>query len=348
MESINQFEKRKIDHLKISLDPRVQAEGLSRFESIQLIHEALPEINFNEVSTEIKSLNSNFSAPLFISSMTAGSEASIEINSKLASFCEKNNLLMGVGSQRRQLIEGKSSGLDSMNEWKVIRKQSPKVKLASNIGLAQLIETPIDEIKKIIDSIEAVVLFVHLNPLQECIQLEGTPQFKGGLAAIKNVAKKLNVPVVVKEVGCGISKSVFLRLADTEIYAVDVAGLGGTHWGRIEGYRHQARFEISETFKNWGIPTVDSLLMAKKEKLPYKVWSSGGVRSGLDIAKSIVLGAEMVGMAKPWLEAAKSSDDKALDKYYEKILSELKISMFCTGSRNMTDLSKKEWVWLNS
>lgn len=353
MESISQFEKRKVDHLKISLDPQVQTEGLNRFKNIQLNHCALPEIDFSEISTSVEVFGSPVDSPIFVSSMTAGSEASLEVNLKLATFCERKNILMGVGSQRRQLLSKSGSKSDSLSaksqfqEWQEIRKNAPGVKLIGNIGIAQLIQSSISDIQNLVESIQAKAIFVHLNPLQECLQYEGTPNFKGGLQAIKNLTQELKVPVIIKEVGCGISQETFLKLNESGVYAVDVAGLGGTHWGRVEGQRHKDIYEVAQTFKDWGLSTVESLIIAKKLNLSYKVWASGGVRNGLDVAKSIVLGAELVGLAKPWLEAVKSDSKDALDQMYEKILSELKITMFCTGSRNMTELSKKEWQWLS-
>lgn len=341
-ESNSQFEKRKRDHIRIALDPRSQTAGQSGLDSIELIHEALPNLDFKEVDISTSFVfngQANFlSSPIFISSMTAGHEKGREINEALARLSDRRKILMGVGSQRRELNDSNAA-----EEWVVVRKQAPHAHLLGNIGITQLIKTPIDKVRRLVDSIEAKALFVHLNPLQEALQPEGTPSFKHGLEAIENLVKIAGVPVIVKEVGCGFSVPTLKRLENTGIFAVDVSGKGGTHWGRVEGYRSEENdllFKAAQTFSNWGISTVQSMLNAKEARVGYEIWSSGGVRNGLDIAKLCALGATKVGIAKPFLEAALIGDE-ALDQLLNKLELELKIAMFCTGSKNLKDLQTK-------
>lgn len=346
-ESSTQFEKRKQDHIRIALDPRSQVEGLSGLDKVQLIHEALPNLNFKEVDPSTSFFSGKhqrpLSAPFFISSMTAGHEMAPEINSRLAQISAEKQILMGVGSQRRELAD-----VGARQEWKQVRKQAPKALLLGNLGIAQVIRTPVSQVQDLIDSLEAEALFIHLNPLQECLQPEGTPEFRGGYEALEALVKNLSVPVVVKEVGCGFSKETLQRLYNLGVHAVDVSGLGGTHWGRVEGYRSEKTellFKVAQTFENWGLSTVDSLLSANEISEKKSVWVSGGVRDGLQAAKLLAMGADMVGLAQPWLKAALAGPE-AVSELYEKLLLELKIAMFCTGVKDIAEFkTKRVWKW---
>lgn len=359
-ESNSQFEQRKRDHIRIALDPRSQTAGQSGLDSIELIHEALPNLDFKEVDVSTsfafggKAIS--LSSPIFISSMTAGHEKGHQINQALARLSDRRKILMGVGSQRRELEDSNAA-----KEWVQVRKQAPRAHLLGNIGITQLIKTPLDKVRGLIDSIEAVALFVHLNPLQEALQPEGTPDFRCGLEAIENLVKMAGVPVIIKEVGCGFSVATLKRLENTGIFAVDMSGKGGTHWGRVEGYRSEDTdllYKVAQTFSNWGLSTVQSMINAKEAQVRYEIWSSGGVRNGLDIGKLCAMGAAKVGIAKPFLEAALAGDnaneaskadkpdkaDEALDELLSKLELELKITMFCTGSKNLKDLQTKSVV----
>lgn len=347
VESSGQFEKRKQDHLRIALDPRTQADGFSGLDQVQLIHEALPDFNFSEVDTSTSFFWHKLSAPFFISSMTAGHEKATVLNSLLAELSAEKQILMGVGSQRRELTDSAAR-----QEWREVRKRAPKALLLGNLGISQLIRTPPDQIQGMVESLEAVGLFIHLNPLQECLQPEGTPEFRGGLAALESLVKQLKIPVIVKEVGCGFSSETLQRLFNIGVHAVDVSGLGGTHWGRVEGLRSQDQellFEVAQTFQNWGLSTVQSLLNAKGLPKNNSVWSSGGVRDGLQVAKLLAMGSDQVGLAQPWLKAA-LEEPKALpntlERLYEKLSLELRIAMFCTGVKTVADFkTKRVWKW---
>lgn len=345
----SQFDLRKKDHIRLALDSKTQALGLSGLDQIELIHEALPELNLSEVTSKISFIGSRdqkeifLNSPIYISSMTAGHLQGIEINKNLAQLSAQKRILMGVGSQRKELANSEADG-----EWKKIRVQAPGALLMANLGISQVISTPMDIIKRIVNNLEALALFVHLNPLQECLQPEGTPQFKGGLAVIEALVKELPVPVIIKEVGCGMSSKTLSRLNDTGVFAVDVSGLGGTHWGRIEGFRsaEESRYyKVADNFSNWGISTTQSVLNAVSINPQFQVWASGGVRSGVDVAKLLAMGVTQVGVAQPFLVAAMATDpEKQLNEVYGQFEEELRIALFCTGCRDVKTLrSSKVW-----
>jgi isopentenyl-diphosphate delta-isomerase len=275
--------------------------------------------------------------------MTAGHVDALNLNLRFALAAEKRGWAMGVGSQRRELTDPKAA-----QEWKFIREKAPNTLLFGNIGIAQVITSSVRDIQTLVDNLKARALFVHLNPLQECLQPEGTPQFKNGFAKLKELCRELSVPVIVKEVGCGISGSTFKRLQDTGVKAVDVAGLGGTHWGRLEGERSEKSSPqaiAAQTFSHWGLSTVESLLEGKYSLVNYQLWASGGVRSGLDAAKLFAIGAEKVGFAQPLLKAALHSDAE-LVRTMEQFEYELKIALFCTGSKTVQELrERRPWRW---
>jgi isopentenyl-diphosphate delta-isomerase len=335
------FEVRKADHIRLALEARMQATGRSGLDKINLIHEALPDLDFKEVSLSTRLFEYELSAPLFISSMTAGHVGSVGLNLTLARAAENRGWAMGVGSQRRQLFDHAADG-----EWLKLRKASPKLMLFGNIGLAQVIQTTVDDIRRLADSLEAAAMIVHLNPLQECLQPEGTPRFKGGLKALERLVCELGRPVIVKETGCGLSSATLSRLKGVGFAAVDIGGLGGTHWGRIEGGRagsDETLQRTAKTFRNWGIATVEALVAAVQLKPDYAVWASGGLRSGLDAAKTLAMGASMAGFAKPLIKAALSGEE-CLDREMAILEYELKTALFCTGAKDVATMREmKAW-----
>ena len=333
----HQFEQRKRDHIDIVLGKPTQTTQYSGLDDFQLIHEALPDLNFEDISLSTRRFQEETSSPFLVSSMTAGHKGSIDINQVLMTACQETGWIMGVGSQRRELSDDSAA-----REWKGLIKKYPDVELLSNIGIAQLCQTPFDTIKRLIDSLSARGIIVHLNALQECIQPEGTPQFKGGLQALSQLVKESPVPVIVKETGCGFSKKTLQRLNNIGIAAVDVSGLGGTHWGRVEGYRAQENSMLAtaaQTYARWGITTLNSILNAKSINPNFEIWGSGGVRNGLDAAKMLTLGATTVGLAKPLLTAALTGTD-AVVHTMKTLEHELKIALFCTGSKNIAILQE--------
>ncbi|MCL5272361.1 MAG: type 2 isopentenyl-diphosphate Delta-isomerase [Gammaproteobacteria bacterium] len=334
----SQFEQRKRDHIELALMPANQSSELNPFDQFSLVHEAMPDINFDDITIQSIRFKQAVQSPFFVSSMTAGHLNALNINRRLIEACSQSNWAMGVGSQRRELTDKQASF-----EWEPIRRDFPKTQLFSNLGIAQIINTPASSIQRLIDSLQANALIIHCNPLQECIQPEGTTQFKGCWDALAALVKQIPVPVIIKETGCGFSQHTLTRLNEIGVAAVDVSGVGGTHWGRIEGHRanmDSIRHGTADTFRNWGIDTLQSVKNAVKINPVFEIWGSGGVRHGLDAAKLIALGATSIGFAKPMLEAALNSTEQVLNKM-ATIEYELKTAMFCTGSQMLGDLKEK-------
>ncbi|WP_367608407.1 type 2 isopentenyl-diphosphate Delta-isomerase [Legionella sp. W05-934-2] len=333
--SISQFEQRKQDHIRLAMMDDNQATELNQFDQVQLTHQALPEINFNDISITGQRFGRAVATPFLVSSMTAGHQHGEQINFNLAAACAQTGWAMGVGSQRRQLTDESAA-----REWQAIREHFPEVVLFANLGIAQIIEHPAEAILPLIESLQAQALIIHCNPLQECIQPEGTPNFANGIAKIVSLCHRLAVPVIIKETGCGFSEKTLQQLMNKGIAAVDVSGSGGTHWGRIEGHRSShlpSNQQAALTFRNWGISTVQSLYHAKRLSPDFEIWASGGIRHGLDAAKAIALGGKTVGLAKPMLEVALQSVEAVVERMTQ-FEFELKVAMFCTGSKTLDEL----------
>lgn len=342
--SSDQFSQRKKDHIDISLKDESQAY-VDQFSRLQFQHQALPEIDFDEISLDCEVFGHPLSSPLFVSSMTLGHEGSAGLNQTILEACQEKNWMMGVGSQRRQLFDSAAR-----KECEDIRKKFPKLVVFGNIGLSQVISSPSDSIADLVDSLGAQFLVVHTNPLQEAIQPEGTPQFQGGIEALERLIEALPVPVVLKETGCGFSQTSFAKLKNISLAAIDVSGMGGTHWGRVEGLRmpeSSLGFKVAQSFSHWGISTVDSLENGLKSDVKTPLWASGGVRSGVDAAKLLALGAEKVGFAKPILQAAVEGREVLISKM-EQLDQELKVALFCLGAKNLESLIGKrtllKWI----
>jgi isopentenyl-diphosphate delta-isomerase len=333
-----QFEKRKQDHIELALMKENQANESHRYDAVELIHEALPDVNFDEIQLSGIRFGQPVEKPLMVASMTAGHQHAVNINRHLMAACMETGWAMGVGSQRRELTDSKAAA-----EWRALRNDYSTVSLYSNLGIAQVIMTPINSILRLTEAIKADALIVHCNPLQECIQPEGTPMFKGCWDALETLVKHLAIPLVVKETGCGFSKKTLERLNAIGVDAVDVSGLGGTHWGRIEGHRapHESiQQNASKTFRNWGIDTVSSIMDANSLSPSFEIWGSGGVRHGLDAAKLFALGASTVAFAKPLLAAAIHSSLQVMH-VMNTIEYEIKVTLFCTGSLTLSELKEK-------
>lgn len=339
-----QFESRKKEQLQIALSQESQTPHLAGFDQIRLRHEALPDLDFNEIDISAALFGQQLKTPFLISSMTAGHGEAVPLNAMMARVAESRGWAMGVGSQRRELFDS-----EAKQEWRKIRQAAPHAVLIGNLGIAQVISTPPSVIRQLVDNLEAQAFFVHLNPLQECMQPEGNLNFKGSYQALERLIKELSIPVIVKETGCGFSELTLKRLSELGLFAVDVAGTGGTHWGRVEGLRSQPgdlRALSAKTFADWGYSTLDSLIRAQKLKPKYELWASGGVRTGLDAAKLFALGAKRVGFAKPILQSALSGE-AALIATMTRLEFELKVALFCTGSRTLAELAEPGvWEWI--
>jgi len=328
---------RKLDHLTISLTKKVESNKPPGFNDVTLIHNALPEINKNEIDLSINLFGCRLNAPLIIEPMTGGTFKAIKINASLAEAAEKLKIGIGVGSQRAALEDPSLK-----KTYTIVREKASTTLVLANIGCSQILgEEGIEKAREAVEMINANALTIHLNSLQESIQPEGETKFKGVLNAISQVIKKLNVPVIIKETGAGISMEVAKKLENIGVKFVDIAGLGGTSWASVEYYRAKANSNkileaLGKTFWDWGIPTVASLIEVKSST-KIKVIASGGIRTGLDAAKSIALGAEAVGLALPLLKHAIKGVKQTM-QFLKIIIEELKTAMFLTGSKNLIEL----------
>ncbi|MDP8941153.1 MAG: type 2 isopentenyl-diphosphate Delta-isomerase [Thermoproteota archaeon] len=338
------IKQRKRDGIEIPLNNDVQAKTTSTYlEYVKLIHNALPELDYDEIDISTTFLKRKFSAPLIIDSMTGGAPEAARINGRLGELAEKYGFAMGLGSQR--------AGLESKElaeTYSIARKNAPSAFLIANIGGAQLAKgLSIDNIKKIIDMIQADALNIHLNPLQELIQPEGELKYKGVFSKISEISGALDVPVIVKEVGAGISKEVAVKLEVSGVSAINVAGAGGTSWAGVEKLRAEAsnndlKIHLGEIFWDWGIPTAASLIEVKKTvKVP--IIASGGLRNGIEMAKCIVLGASMCAMAYPFLLKAAESKEQ-LFNFADTVIAELKSTMFLIGAMNLSVLKSSRYI----
>jgi len=324
---------RKAEHIRLSLDDRMQLHG-HFFDAYDFEHQALPELDLQEVEVSTRFLDKGIEAPLLISCMTGGTEDAVRINRHLAEAAQETGIALGIGSQRKALED------PSLAESFRVRQWAPSVPLLANLGAVQLnYGYGVDECRAAVEMIEADALVLHLNPLQEAIQPEGQCDFTDLISKIGQLVEQLDVPVIVKEVGSGISAGLATRLWDVGVRIIDTAGVGGTSWARIEGARAQDT-EIGELFAGWGIPT--PVCIRQLRRIPgLQIIGSGGVRHGLDVAKAIALGADLAGMAQPFLIAADRSTEAVADKV-RRTTRELEISMFCAGARDLEALQQIE------
>ncbi|MGH7832693.1 MAG: type 2 isopentenyl-diphosphate Delta-isomerase [Candidatus Binatia bacterium] len=329
-------QRRKKEHLELCLDtPSVSSPFPTGFDNYSFIHNALPEIDLDEVDLATAFLGKPVKAPILISSMTGGFDLAAKVNRNLALAAQRLGLAMGVGSQRVAL-----ESPNAAPSFK-IREIAPDVVLLANLGAVQLnYGYTIDHCRRAVEMIRADALILHLNPLQEAAQPEGNRNFKDLAKKIAEVCRRLEVPVVVKEVGGGISGEVALRLKRAGVKAIDVAGAGGTSWYAVEARRAAKKGQAPDfTFSNWGIPTDEALRMARGAVPDLEIVASGGIRNGLDIAKAIALGADLCAIAQPLLAPALESADQVI-KSLLGIIRELKIAMFCVGAGDLSSLRK--------
>jgi isopentenyl-diphosphate Delta-isomerase len=339
--TLSTTQQRKAEHIRINLEEDVQSKGISSgLDRYRLVHMALPELNLKEVDTSATFLGHRLRAPVLVSCMTGGIERGREINQRLARAAQAHGCAMGVGSQRAAIEDPALAPLFR------VRDVAPDILLLANLGAAQLnYGYGIDHCRRAVAMIDADALALHLNPLQEALQPEGNVNFSGLLIKIEQVCRALEVPVIVKEVGWGISARVAQQLAEAGVAAIDVAGAGGTSWSEVEHHRAPTalRRRISGTFIAWGIPTAESLIMTRHAAPGLPLIASGGLRNGIDAAKVIALGASLVGFASPLLRAAAESEDTA-HELMTGLIEELRISMFCCGVRDLTGLKQAEIV----
>jgi isopentenyl-diphosphate delta-isomerase len=332
--------ERKADHIEICLKEDVQArQATTGFEDVHLVHKALPEIERKKVDLSTTAFGYKFSAPIFVGAMTGGTTEATKINAAIAEAVEELNLGMGVGSQRIAIDNPKLE-----HSFSVVREKAPTAFIVANIGGPQLVSKyGVKEAKKAVEMVSANALAIHLNPLQEAVQPEGDTNYANLLQNICKVAQELEVPVIVKETGAGIAAEDAAMLEAAGVAGIDVAGVGGTSWAAVEYYRAKARQDVfsqrlGETFWDWGIPTVASLVeTVRSVNLP--VIASGGIRDGIDAAKALALGANLASATFPFLEpATKGSED--VKKALRYLVGEVRNAMFLVGANSIQKLQK--------
>jgi len=328
-------ESRKADHLRINLEEDVRFPQLTNgLERYRFVHAALPELDLEEVDLTSVLFGKSLALPILISSMTGGTEQAGRINRALAEAAQACGLAMGLGSQRVALEAAHTA------ETFRVRAVAPDILLFANLGAVQLnYGYTVDHCRRAVEMIEADALILHLNPLQEAIQAGGNWNWRGLLAKIEQVCRALPVPVVAKEVGWGISGEMARRLVEAGIAAIDVAGAGGTSWSQVEMHRAPtaARRRLAAAFADWGIPTAEALRQVRASAPDLPLIASGGIRTGIEIAKCLALGADAAGLAGPFLKAAAISAEAVVAEA-EALAAELRVACFCAGARTIADL----------
>ena len=343
----DEVKQRKIEHVNIALGQDISVAQSANWNDIQFVHQALPEVDLDEIDTSVSFLGHKLRYPLFISSLTGGHDDVTSINRNLARADEHYGLALGVGSQRAGIVNP-----EVINSYAITREQAPKTFLIANIGAPQLIAQPhhapftIEQVERAVTMIGANALAVHMNSLQEATQPEGDRRTLGEAAALKTLTEKVSVPVIAKETGAGVCREQALLLRSCGVAAIDVGGAGGSSMSAMEAERSKARGDekthtIGMLFRDWGIATPVSIVEAKVAGLP--LISTGGVRTGLDMARALALGATLVGIGFPFLKAASQSYD-AVCELLETIVAELKVAMQLSGAASIEQLQQTDIV----
>lgn len=334
---------RKKQHVDITLTKDVRFRGKTTgLERLDFVHNALPELNFDEIDTRTRFLGKELALPLMVSCMTGGYADALKINRDLAEVCESARIALGVGSQRQALEESRYH-----RTFSVVREAAPTIPVVGNIGAAEVarMNDPAP-VQRLADLIGADAFTVHLNPLQEFLQPEGNPMFRGVLAGITMLVRGLSIPLIVKEIGAGLSPGVIRTLLDAGVRIVDIAGAGGTSWAGVEAFRRHDP-ALAGRFWDWGIPTARALSEAaalRSEGREMTLIASGGIVSGLDAAKCLALGADLAASARPLLGALHRGGQKGLRTLIEEWSTEIRGAMFLTGSARLADLRSAQLV----
>jgi isopentenyl-diphosphate delta-isomerase len=335
MTKVAPINERKADHIKINLERDVRSALTTGLEKFYFVHEALPELNLDEVDTSLSLFGKKLRAPILISSMTGGTPEAETINLRLAAAAQAEGVAMGLGSQRAAIEHPERASTFQ------VRRVAPDILLFANLGAVQLnYGYGLDECRRAVDMIEADALILHLNPLQEAVQHGGDVHWKGLAKKIEEVCKKIEVPVIAKEVGWGISGATAKLLANCGVAVIDVAGAGGTSWSQVEMHRAPDEFSrnLAATFVGWGIPTAESIQVVRQAAPGVTVFASGGVKDGLDIAKCVALGATLGGMAGNFLKAAAVSSEQTAEML-ELTRRQLQVTMFAAGVGTLEGLA---------
>jgi isopentenyl-diphosphate delta-isomerase len=339
----HEVKQRKLEHVSISLGQDIAAPQSASWADVRLVHQALPEVDLEEIDTSVEFLGRRLRHPIFISSLTGGHPDVVAINERLASIAEEYGLAMGVGSQRAALVTPELA-----HTYDVVRAQAPHAFLIANIGAPQLIEQKrhpaftAEDARRAVAMIGANALAIHLNYLQEAAQPEGDRRARGALAALGRIVQEVGVPIVAKETGAGIGYEQARALKRSGVAAIDVGGAGGSSMAALESARAESRGDagaarIGQIFRNWGIATPIALVETNQGAPGLPTIATGGVRSGLDAARALALGATLVGMGFPFLKAASESPG-AVKAFLEQFLGELRVAMQLAGATTVTEL----------
>jgi isopentenyl-diphosphate delta-isomerase len=335
-------ENRKADHLRLNLEEEVQfRETTTGLEQYRFLHQALPEIDLAAVDLSTTFLGKSLCYPFLISSMTGGTGEALRLNLNLARAAQACGIGMGLGSQRAAIEDW------SLAETFQVRPAAPDVLLLANLGAVQLnYGYAIEHCRLAVEMLQADALILHLNPLQEALQPEGDGNFGGLLSKIEAICKTLQVPVVVKEIGAGLSGRIVRQLVDVGVAAIDVAGAGGTSWSRVEMYRARTERDrrVAARFVDWGIPTAEAIQQARRAAPTLPLIASGGIYTGLEAAKAIALGADVTAMARPFLKAADISTE-AVEEVIEELAQTLRVAMFCVGAPDLAALKNTPYLY---
>ncbi|MFW9850843.1 MAG: type 2 isopentenyl-diphosphate Delta-isomerase [Candidatus Thorarchaeota archaeon] len=338
LEEAVQTRRRKIEHIEICLQENVQCNQTTMFEDIRFIHNAMPEIDKDEIDLTTNFLGLRADAPIAIAAMTGGHPETLDINRRLAEAAEELRIPIGVGSQRAAIEDATLA-----DTFKIVRKSAPSVPVICNIGA-----THVEAAVKAVEMIDADIIGIHLNPLQEAIQPEGDCNSIGVLEQIEAIVDSTDIPVLVKETGAGISSDVATRLEAIGVAGVDVGGVGGTSWAAVEYYRalkenDDVKAQLGLDFWDWGIPTALSVIMVG-DATDLEIMATGGIRSGMDVAKAVALGASMTGVAHPLLNPAVNGNTQQIIDEIEMYLEGLRTAMYLVGSATVDDMTSKPLI----
>ncbi len=331
------IEKRKLRHIRVSLEEEVETDISTGFKDVHLIHRALPEIDLDEVSLDTRFLGKKLAAPLVISAITGGTDEAQDINTVLADVAEEKQIGISVGSQRIAVTQP-----ETVPSFSIVREKAPTTLVMANLGTPQLsLGWGATEAQICVDMIEADALALHMNPLQEAVQVDGDTKYQGIYTKIKELSNDISVPLIMKETGAGIAWEDAVKMQEAGASGLEISGVGGTSWSAVEYHiakevgKKDMEY-LGQALWNWGIPTAISVVETSN-KTTLEIIASGGLRTGVEVAKSIALGANLGGMAKPFLEKAVESRE-ALSEHVDHILREIKVVMFLVGAKNVEEL----------
>ena len=333
------IEKRKLRHLRVSLEEEVETDIFTGFKDVHLIHRALPEIDLDEVSLEARFLDKKLAAPLVISAITGGTDEAKDINSVLAEVAEEKQIGISVGSQRIAVAQP-----ETVPTFSIVREKAPTTFVMANVGTPQLsLGWGAAEAQTCVDMVKADALALHMNPLQEAVQVDGDTDYRGVYAKIKELSNEISTPLIMKETGAGIAWEDAVKMQEAGASGLEISGVGGTSWSAVEYHiaKEVGKKEmeyLGQALWNWGIPTAVSVVETSN-KTTLEVIASGGLRTGVEVVKSIALGASLGGMAKPFLEKAVEGRE-SLSDHVDHIIREIKVVMFLVGAKNVEELGK--------